>query len=77
MWQIFTLASCKCEKKKTLQHDKCKCKTFGHVSVNDLHLQWIYMSYILLLIFTCTTLVYLTLIYIVVVTLLFYLVTWT
>ncbi len=22
----------------------CKCKKFGHVSVNDLHLHWIYMS---------------------------------
>ncbi len=29
IWQIFTLAS-------------CKCKTFGHVSVNDLHLHGIY-----------------------------------
>jgi hypothetical protein len=26
----------------TLQQDKCKCKKFGHVTVNDLHLHWIY-----------------------------------
>jgi hypothetical protein len=32
MWQIFTMASCKCKKYiYTLQQDKCKCKKFGHV----------------------------------------------
>jgi hypothetical protein len=38
----------------TLQQDKCKCKKVGCVSVN-LHLHWIYTSYILTL--THTTLV--------------------
>jgi len=33
----------------TLQQDKCKCKKFGHLSVNDLHLHWIYRSYVRLL----------------------------
>jgi hypothetical protein len=41
----------------TLQQDKCKCKKFGHVSVNDLHLHCIYTPYIWLLTCTCTTLV--------------------
>ncbi len=37
---------------------KCKCKTFEHVNANDLHLNDIYTSYMLLLTsFTCTTLV--------------------
>jgi len=42
----------------TLQQDKCICKNFGHVSVNDLHLHWIYTLYIQLLTLTCTTLVW-------------------
>jgi hypothetical protein len=41
----------------TLQEDKCKCKKIGHVTVNDLHLHWIYALYIWLLTRTCTTLV--------------------
>jgi hypothetical protein len=41
----------------TLQQDKCKCKKVGRVTVNDLHLHWIYTSYIQLLTHTCTTLV--------------------
>ncbi len=40
----------------TLQQDKYKCKKLGGVSVNDLHLHWIYMWYIWLLTLTCTTL---------------------
>ncbi len=36
---------------------KCKCKKFGHVSVNDLHLHEIYTPYIWLLTLTRTTLV--------------------
>ncbi len=58
IWQIFILALCKCKKnKKSLQQDKCKCKKIGFVSLNDLHLHKIYMTYIWLLTFTRTTLV--------------------
>jgi hypothetical protein len=42
----------------TLQQDKCKCKKFGHVGVNDLHLHWIYTPYIQLLTFTHTTMLW-------------------
>ncbi len=45
MWHIFTLAL-------------CKCKTFGRVSGNDLHLHYIYTLYIRLLTLTHTTLVW-------------------
>jgi len=32
IWQIFTLASCKCKKNiYTLEQDKCKCKKFHKV----------------------------------------------
>jgi hypothetical protein len=41
----------------TCRQCKCKCKKFGHVNVNDLHLHEIYMSYKWLLTLTCTTLV--------------------
>jgi hypothetical protein len=41
----------------TLQQDKCKCKKLGHVSVNDLHLRWIYTPYIRLWTLRSTTLV--------------------
>jgi len=27
-----------------LQHDKCNCKKFEHVSANDLDLHWIYTT---------------------------------
>jgi hypothetical protein len=58
IWQIFTSALCNSKKIiYTLQQDKCKCKIFGHVNVNDLHLHWIYPPYIRLLTFTHTTLV--------------------
>jgi hypothetical protein len=58
IWQMLTLPSHKCKIYiYTLQQDKCKCKEFGHISVNNLHLHWIYMLYISLLIVIHTTLV--------------------
>jgi hypothetical protein len=37
IWQIFTLAWCKCPKKKhkTQQYYEFKCKKFGHVEFTD------------------------------------------
>ncbi len=46
IWKIFTRALCKIIYIYTLQQDKCKCKKFGRVSVNDLHIHEIYMQYI-------------------------------
>jgi hypothetical protein len=41
----ITLASCKCKMYiYTLQQDKCNCKFFEHVNVNDLHLHIIYTA---------------------------------
>jgi hypothetical protein len=47
IWQKFTLASCKCKNIYiyTQKQDKCKCKKFGRVSVNDLHLHWVCTGY--------------------------------
>jgi hypothetical protein len=45
------------KKKNTLQQDKCRCKKIEHVTVSDLHLYWIYTTYIWLLTRTCITLV--------------------
>jgi len=58
MWQIFTIASCKCNK-KYLHCNRISVSVikFGRVNVNDLHLHWIYRSYIWVLTLTRTTLV--------------------
>jgi len=42
IWQIFTRPCVSVIYIYTLQQDKCKCKKFGHVSANDLHI--IYMA---------------------------------
>jgi hypothetical protein len=49
IWQIFTLASCKCKNNNIHANNMCKCKKFGNLSVNDLHLHGIFTLYIWLL----------------------------
>ncbi len=57
MWQIFTLASCKCNKNIYIHCNRISVIKVGRVNVNDLHLLWIYTPYIWLLTLTHTTLV--------------------